>query len=193
MNIFITDIDPVDAARNLCDKHVVKMITESCQLLANQFSPVELLMQVPRKEDGGMRRWGHANHPCSVWVKENPNNAAWLIHHAGAMLIEYRSRYKDNPNAFSQVKPFLEYCASKIPERIYNNPMPTPFVVCISQESICRKHSQFSEDPVNAYRLYYAIDKLFASWKEGNPPNWYNDLIQQKEVKQLRREVMKTV
>ena len=33
MNIFVVDEDPEIAARQLCDKHVVKMILESAQML----------------------------------------------------------------------------------------------------------------------------------------------------------------
>ena len=33
MNIFVVDEDPVIAARQLCDKHVVKMILETAQML----------------------------------------------------------------------------------------------------------------------------------------------------------------
>ena len=33
MNIFVTDKDPVVAAQNLCDKHCVRMLAESSQLL----------------------------------------------------------------------------------------------------------------------------------------------------------------
>ena len=34
MNIFVLDNDAVESARMMCDKHVVKMILESCQLLS---------------------------------------------------------------------------------------------------------------------------------------------------------------
>ena len=34
MNIFVVEENPVDAARALCDKHVVKMVLESVQLLS---------------------------------------------------------------------------------------------------------------------------------------------------------------
>ena len=34
MNIFILDEDPAEAARQQCDKHVVKMIVESAQMLS---------------------------------------------------------------------------------------------------------------------------------------------------------------
>ena len=34
MNIFVLDNDPKIAAQMMCDKHVVKMIVESCQLMS---------------------------------------------------------------------------------------------------------------------------------------------------------------
>ena len=34
MNIFVLDNDAASSARMMCDKHVVKMIVESCQLLS---------------------------------------------------------------------------------------------------------------------------------------------------------------
>ena len=34
MNIFILDTDPIVAAQLQCDKHVVKMIVESAQMLS---------------------------------------------------------------------------------------------------------------------------------------------------------------
>ena len=34
MNIFVLDRDPYKAAEMMCDKHVVKMIVESCQMLS---------------------------------------------------------------------------------------------------------------------------------------------------------------
>ena len=35
MNIFVLDNDPIKAAEYSCDKHVVKMIVESCQMLSS--------------------------------------------------------------------------------------------------------------------------------------------------------------
>ena len=34
MNIFYLDKDPIEAAKQSCDKHVVKMIVESAQMLS---------------------------------------------------------------------------------------------------------------------------------------------------------------
>ena len=38
MNIFVTDSCPIQSARNLPDKHIVKMPLETCQMLAIIYS-----------------------------------------------------------------------------------------------------------------------------------------------------------
>ena len=35
MNIFYVDQDPVKAAQMMCDKHIIKMILESAQMLCS--------------------------------------------------------------------------------------------------------------------------------------------------------------
>lgn len=84
MNIFAIDEFPGDAARHLCDKHVVKMILESTQLL----STVAQLrgFEAPYKKT-------HVNHPCTKWVAQHPANWAWLLKHAIYMTMEYSDRY----------------------------------------------------------------------------------------------------
>ncbi|EAL58219.1 conserved hypothetical protein, partial [Wolbachia endosymbiont of Drosophila ananassae] len=44
MNIFVLDENPEIAAKMLCDKHIVKMLLETAQLLSNVFS---IALKVP--------------------------------------------------------------------------------------------------------------------------------------------------
>ena len=48
MNIFILDTDPKNAAMMLCDKHVVKMIVETAQMLCTVAYQLKLQMLVQR-------------------------------------------------------------------------------------------------------------------------------------------------
>ncbi len=41
MNIFVLDPDAATAAHMMCDKHIVKMILESCQLLSTAHHVVD--------------------------------------------------------------------------------------------------------------------------------------------------------
>jgi len=63
MNIFYLDPDPVKAAQVQYNKHVVKMILESAQMLctAHRYYGNE---DVPYKI-------AHLNHPSTIWCRQN--------------------------------------------------------------------------------------------------------------------------
>jgi hypothetical protein len=90
MNIFYLDQDPVKAATKLYNKHVVKMVLESAQLLCT----AHLLLDgdeanVPYKST-------HKNHPSAIWARESASNYAWLYDHMMAIGKEYTRRYGKN-------------------------------------------------------------------------------------------------
>ena len=66
MNIFMLHQEPQIAAQYHCDKHVVKMILESAQLLCTALNEAGVPMPY---------RVTHKNHPCSIWVRESRANA----------------------------------------------------------------------------------------------------------------------
>ena len=84
MNIFFTDPDPVKCAEYLDNKRVVKMVLESCQMLATAIN-----------ETGGKAPYKstHKNHPSNVWVRESYDNFMWLWEHMVALSDEYERRY----------------------------------------------------------------------------------------------------
>jgi hypothetical protein len=93
MNIFYLDHDPEQAAQYHCDKHVVKMILESAQLLSTAHRVLDGVV-VQGKSVSGLRnvkRWrldnefdsvyysaSHINHPSAVWVRASPYHYNWL-------------------------------------------------------------------------------------------------------------------
>ena len=96
MNIFVTDSCPVQSARNLPDKHIVKMPLETCQMLAIIYSDWYYGVGKLYKQDGTPYRTEHGafrNHPCTQWAAENQYNLAWLILHGIALCDEYHQRY----------------------------------------------------------------------------------------------------
>ena len=82
MNIFAVDKDPKISAQQLCDKHVVKMILESAQMLCSAYP----------NGDAPYKR-AFYNHPCTIWARESQENYEWLLDHAYAMCQEYTRRY----------------------------------------------------------------------------------------------------
>jgi len=79
MNIFMTSFCPHEAARNLDDKRVVKMVLESAQILSTIL--------------GGPYKPTHRNHPCTLWAGTSKSNARWLLRHMVYLCREYTSRY----------------------------------------------------------------------------------------------------
>ena len=96
MNIFVTDPCPIQSARNLPDKHIVKMPLETCQMLAIIYSDWYYGVGKLYKQDGTPYRTAHGafrSHPCTIWAAANQYNLAWLIMHGLALCNEYTARY----------------------------------------------------------------------------------------------------
>ena len=96
MNIFVTDPCPIQSARNLPDKHIVKMPLETCQMLAIIYSDWYYGVGKLYKQDGTPYRTAHGafrSHPCTQWAAANQYNLAWLIQHGLALCYEYTARY----------------------------------------------------------------------------------------------------
>lgn len=96
MNIFAVDHDPMFAARQLPDKHIVKMPLETCQMLSIIYSKWYYNWGDIHKSDGepyATQRGAFRNHPCTIWAAQNHYNLAWLIVHGCALSAEYTHRY----------------------------------------------------------------------------------------------------
>ena len=149
MNIFVLDESPVTAAEYACDKHVVKMILESAQMLC-----------AVQPEGTAPYKRSFYNHPCTKWVRESDSNYAWLIQHAYALCAEYTRRY-DKVHKSQQV---IEWCDNNRPE------LP---IGILTEHPTCMPDYCKKETVVDSYRNYYKNEKAkFAKWKDGNVPSW---------------------
>lgn len=88
MNIFFLSLDAETAAALHCDKHVVKMILETAQLLYSAHWIAETKYM---PEDSYKRT--HVNHPCSIWVRSSVSNYKWLCELGWQLCKEYQYRY----------------------------------------------------------------------------------------------------
>ena len=86
MNIFFLNRDPKKAAVVQYNKHVVKMILESAQMLCTAHHAYNNGHNVPYKK-------AHLNHPSTVWVRQNSRHYYWLFDHMIALGNEYTKRY----------------------------------------------------------------------------------------------------
>ena len=154
MNIFVLSLVPREAAESHCDKHVVKMILETAQLLYCAH-----WMTNPDNVPATAYRKTHVNHPCSVWARESTENYQWLAELGLCLCREYTFRYGKT----HKTEAHLTWLATNLP------PLPgvgrTPFRMAMPDEFKC-------DDPVLAYQAYYlgAKERLLTFSKRPPPP-----------------------
>ncbi len=128
MNIFVTDPCPIQSARNLPDKHIVKMPLETCQMLAIIYSDWYYGVGKLYKKDGTPYRTAHGafrKHPCTIWAAANQYNLAWLIRHGYALCHEYQARYNKVHTCFDVISQA---------EMIYHTSFPDEFLSLASRK-----------------------------------------------------------
>ena len=157
MNIFFLDEDPTMSAQYHVDKHVVKMILETAQLLCgvhhatapdNTYVPYKL---------------SHKNHPCSIWARTSLSNYLYLCELGLELCKEYTYRYGKRHKS----QDVIEWCLinkPNVPDVEFTEPakaMPEEYKV---------------GDVVQSYRNYYMGAKSgFATWKNRQKPFWFEE------------------
>ena len=125
MNIFYLDSDPVKAAQIQYNKHVVKMILESAQMLCTAHHHYDNGHNVPYKK-------AHYNHPSTIWCRQNASQYMWLYDHMIALGKEYTKRYKKTHLTITKCAEVLKQLPPTIPETIFTEPpqcMPDAYKV----------------------------------------------------------------
>ena len=163
MNIFLLDTDTRKCAQYHCDKHVVKMILETAQLLCGVH---HVTNQVPTNYQTTTEqvpyKLSHKNHPCAIWSRESLSNYLYLCDLGLELCKEYTYRYGKRHKS----QDVIEWCIVNKPNIVdkgFTEParaMPDEYKV----DSI-----------VESYRNYYIGEKLkIAVWKNREIPEWFN-------------------
>ena len=114
MNIFYLDKCPNKAAKVQYNKHVVKMILESAQMLCAAHHVLGNPDDVPYK-------LAHKNHPSTIWVRENSLHYDWLYEHMMALGGEYTARYNKTHMSIDKCK-HLNIHPRNIPHETFEQP-----------------------------------------------------------------------
>lgn len=179
MNIFYIDQDAKQCAEWMVDKHVVKMILETAQLLSTAHRVLDgLEVQIEMEKDGKIRKkkvWvlddsrndvlysaTHMNHPSAIWCRQSVENYNWLVEHLFALSDEYTYRYGKRHKTMEK----LGYMIQSPPFNLKNWDM-TKMPSCMDTQYI------ISDDPILNYRNYYKLGKSdLHSWKKRKAPEW---------------------
>jgi hypothetical protein len=152
MNIFFLDLDTKKCAEYHCDKHVVKMILETAQLLCSTHWVIG--SEAPYK-------LSHKNHPCSIWVRENLSNYLYLCDLGLELCKEYTYRYGKRHKS----QDVIEWCLTNKPN-ISDTEFTEPPKAMPDEYKV--------NNIIESYRNYYiGAKKDFAKWKNRDVPEWF--------------------
>jgi hypothetical protein len=177
VNIFAIDKDPIQSAMWMVDKHVVKMILETAQLLSTAHRVLDGEQYIDKTKTGrNVKRWRlpddreqnlysatHINHPSAVWARATNNNYNWLYCHFHALCKEYTHRY----GKIHKCQNMYHWLCTPP----YNIPVGylTPVTPAMPDEY------KVPFDTVASYRNYYReAKKDLHKWTKRETPEWIN-------------------
>ena len=161
MNIFYLHHYAPLAAVAHCDKHCVKMILETAQLLSTAH----------RELDGdanadalGMYKSTHKNHPSAVWVRSSHKHYQWAYELFASLCKEYTHRYGKVHKTEQKLLQALKDLPKNIPEIAWTQPPQ-----CMPDQ-----YKQHPNRTVQAYRDYIVGEKSSFATKYTNRevPSW---------------------
>jgi len=158
MNIFYLSKIPEEAAEMHCDKHVVKMILETAQLLSTAH---RVLDGNEWAEYVGLYKATHKNHPSSVWVRSSNDHYKWTLDLLFYLCKNYTLRY----GKIHKTMRLLD-SLGVVPEYIEDDGFTQP--------PQCMPDEYKRNCSVRAYRAYYNGEKAhFAQWNHSETPEWW--------------------
>lgn len=189
MNIFILseEVEPLvhyaQQAHFHIDKHVVKMIAESTQMLvtslsfgANYDSMIGKLAAIPLIADNLPCKPLSASmtkHPCTQWACASIDHVNYLACLALQLCHEHQYRYP--LSAEHAYMPWLQALVTELTRLGFGREadLPKQFAIAVKNDnkrSIAADHLL----ALDTYRDYYVRDKRsFATWKKRMKPMWF--------------------
>lgn len=161
MNIFFLHKNTRKCARYHVDKHVIKMILETCQLLCTAWHTIDPDHRIFTPA----YRPTHKNHPCAVWARHSQANYVWLCTLGRRLCKEYTHRY----GKVHKTEPILKLLSRHVP------PIPMSSFTTPPQ---CMPDNYKHANSVIAYRKYYCKDKIkLHAWKHRSVPHFVKKFV----------------
>ena len=158
MNIFFLDKSPEKSAQYLCDKHIPKMLLESCQMLSTA------VQENAGEQLEDLYKPAYPKHPMTKWVGSTFSNFQWTLENAVFISQEYCKRFKKLHKSSRILNVIYDNQYYKeIPDERFTNPPQ------------CMPDEYKDNNYVTAYRNYYKGEKeYFAKWEKGRQqPEWW--------------------
>ena len=158
MNIFHLHTDPKICARYHCDKHVVKMILETSQMLSTAYRRV-------CGDDDNLYKTAYPKHPMTIWVGDSLENFKYALSLGEWLAIQYTYRYK-KVHKSQRIIDYIRFHKLKNVVKNFTKVKFTPPPQCMPDEY---KH----KDYITAYKQYYVGEKKrFAKYTAVDTPDF---------------------
>jgi len=161
MNIFFLDYDPKKCAQYHLDKHVVKMIVETAQMLYS----VHWFLQLDLPETAYKK--AHINHPCSIWARTSLENYIWLCQLGQELCREYTYRY----GKIHKTQQHIEWLQRNIP-------LLPPIGITNPAQAMPQEYKD--PNPIQAYKNFYIKNKMeirgITRYTKRPLPRWITNL-----------------
>lgn len=182
MNIFYLDNDPEKCAQFHVNSHVIKMITETCQLLSTAHRVLDGKEYIDSSSGRKIKRWSlkdnehnhlfykatHVNHPSAIWTRQSSANYKWLVLLLKELCKEYTFRYGKihKCEEIGLVNLFYYFLPINMPNNSFTEPalaMPEEF--------------RIPNDAIKSYHNYYNGSKQHLhAWKNRETPYFIKPL-----------------
>ena len=165
MNRFLINYSPELCARDMCDKHVVKMPLEEAQMLCTTVR----LRALEYAEEAGLYRAVHQKHPCTIWVGQSRANYLYSLDMFREMCREYTYRY-GKVHASWRLYDALVDAAQFVPDGGI-----TPHPECFSEHTDLKSGKPW---PIQSYRKFYQTKqhRFKMKWTGRAVPDWFEYL-----------------
>ena len=182
MNIFYLNKDPKICAQEHVDKHCVKMILETAQLLSTAHRVLDGTETVGLSQSGRKaKHWllsddrdsilysaTHINHPSAVWCRQSLPNYQWLHNLLVELCTEYTYRY-GKTHKCEQIG--LVKSLGAAPQNLKSDRFTEPTPAMPDQYKV-------PGNSIQSYHNYYNGEKQrMFSWKKREVPGWINRII----------------
>lgn len=168
-----------------CDRHVIKMILESAQMLVTaSYNPafkrlvsLAAFDMLAESRPCAPLSASHKMHPCMQWVNTAPENLCYLARLALALCYEKQRRWPMNMR--HEYQAWLQLLNTQLAAPwTASNPyykFPANFAIAIKDTSL-RSVAAPADQALRIYRHYYIKDKArFATWKApASKPAWFD-------------------
>ena len=200
MNLFLLNTNAILCALDHCDKHCVKMILETCQLLYSAWHINRPgVLDISHKISGDPcvhkpYKCTHKNHPSSKWVRADRAHYDWAVKLGFELCYEYTRRYGKIHKCQSHLDRLrmLGFPAARGGEAapskkraIVGIPDGCKYFDCAINDEVFGKCAVYDDqgrvNGVETYRKYYGTkntEKWTLKWNKGrdDKPKWYTIL-----------------